>query len=265
MEPLGKLLQRVTTDSLRTSQSVDAVGTSERMRYQHAEALLQLLRNAVLARDWPRAAGASPPRAPRTPARLTPTGSAGLRGSASNVYLHAASRESHAAQVRRLLPAHAAGAWLARGWAHPRSSSPPTQATEVCRQCDVPFHGDLEAAAHRQTRKRAKMRRNALVAEAEGMQWAAALAVHKGDLDSARLVAAHAKNHAAAALIAYAKWCAPRCGCIPAVAADAPHAQGGGECCSHTRKRIFHAASGPPAAHRGAAAAQGGGSSQPGG
>ena len=95
--------------------------------------------------------------------------------------------------------------------------------------------------------------------------WAAALAVHKGDLDSARLVAARAKNHAAAALIAYAKWCAPRCGCILAVAADAPHAQGGSNCCSHTRKRFFHTASGSPAAHRGAAAAQGGGSSQPGG
>ena len=46
---------------------------------------------------------------------------------------------------------------MARGWTHRRGSPPPPQATEVCRQCGVPFQGDLEAAAHRQTRKRAKI------------------------------------------------------------------------------------------------------------
>ena len=112
MEPLGKLLQRMTTDTLRTSQSVDAVGTSERMRYQHAEALLQLLRNAVLARDWPRAAGASPPRAPRAPARLTPTAalaSVGLQATSTCTLPHEKAMQRKSDASFQLMQ-------LVRGW-----------------------------------------------------------------------------------------------------------------------------------------------------
>ncbi len=56
--PLGSLLQRVMADS-RASARVDAAGSSEWLRFGHAQALTLLLRDAVLTRDWPRAAGVS--------------------------------------------------------------------------------------------------------------------------------------------------------------------------------------------------------------
>jgi hypothetical protein len=57
--PLGSFLRHATSDA-RTSARVDAAGPTERVHTSHAAALTLLLRDAVLKRDWSRAAGAVP-------------------------------------------------------------------------------------------------------------------------------------------------------------------------------------------------------------
>lgn len=97
-----------------------------------------------------------------------------------------------------------------------RTPTPRAQATEVCAQNSAQFTPQLEAAARRQTRKRARLRHDAATAAQEGIQWAAALAVRAGDLDAAKQVAIRVKHDAAAALLAYAQWCvAHDCECLP--------------------------------------------------
>jgi hypothetical protein len=54
---LGNLLRRVQDDVSSTAR-VDAAGHTDRVYASHAQALTHLLRDAVLKRDWSRAAGA---------------------------------------------------------------------------------------------------------------------------------------------------------------------------------------------------------------
>ena len=67
--PLGALLRQVQND-IRATARVDAAGSTDRLQSGHAAALTLLLRDAVLKRDWSRAAGAhtqyDSPRASRT-------------------------------------------------------------------------------------------------------------------------------------------------------------------------------------------------------
>jgi hypothetical protein len=81
--PLGALLRQVQND-IRATARVDAAGSTDRLQSGHAAALTLLLRDAVLKRDWSRAAGAhtqyDPPRARRShlPVSGTALATAGL-------------------------------------------------------------------------------------------------------------------------------------------------------------------------------------------
>ena len=72
---LGPLLQRVLADN-RGMARVDAAGHTDRLQASHAQALAHLLRDAVLKRDWSRAAGACVRLSNCRRQPLTPAGAA---------------------------------------------------------------------------------------------------------------------------------------------------------------------------------------------
>ena len=207
---LGTLLRRVQ-DDVNSTARVDAAGHTDRVYASHAQALTHLLRDAVIKRDWSRAAGACVSLNCRGMQPLTrcdtALASAGLvvgpplLGDPREFYR----RSDAPVELLQLVRLH-----CKRGRAPGVLTGlclSELQAMEVCAQHGAQFTPQLEAAVRRRTRKRARLRRDATVAAHEGSQWAAALAVRGGDLDGAAMVASRAKQDVAAALFAYAQWC----------------------------------------------------------